>query len=728
MSATMPLEEQILSPSAQLLNRLAPTPDARIEVLEAVASLLGGFTLHEYRRRFDATGILTEKQALEAASSVLCVLKRCLIPPSLALCALARPRVSHARQRVSGAYYTDFRLAQYVVAPVAKRLVPGARVIDPAAGTGILLVAASLIASGPDRLRRARWLAECVTAWDLSVDALRGARLALASLTNDLSAVETMVGRWNTHDSLLAETAAWGEYDVVLGNPPWEKIKLSRHEFAKANGIARHYGAEYERFDDEALVSQRGGIARYGSALAHRYPLLGRGEPDLYKAFLELFLKLVSAGGCVSVLVPAGLIRSQGTAELRGFLVEHAGELCFTILENRARFFAIDTRFKFLGLVFTKSGGSSTRDDLRVQHATGTAEGVVETGRARIGRKALRSIRPDLTVPEVRSAKEWRLFRAMSMLAPSAVKRGSPWECEIVREVDMTRDRKDFLRSPGSSCIPLIEGRMVHQHRFGAKAYRSGTGRKATWDPVLLKRNELTPQFWYPRHRLPDSIARRSSTLRAGFCDITGQTNERSMLAALIPSGVVCGNKVPTVTFPNDPRENRLLLWLAVANSFTFDWALRRIVTTTVNYFVLKSVPFPRLQPDSLPGRRLVEASRELRCIDSEGNAPDVWRTAELRASIDIAVHAAYGLGFEDLALILRDFPLLDRGQPPLEREERSTVTRDFILAQASRRFRVQSGRYLERVTAARAAGAVPYIPSEFLSGEIDSAAGASDV
>ena len=527
-----------------------------------------------------------------------------------------------------------------------------------------------------------------------------------------------MVSGWRCHDSLTVNEGPWGECDIVVGNPPWEKVKLTRHEFLRANGHARHYGDDYEELDGDLLASSRAAVARYSSALVSRYPLLGNGEPDLYKAFLELFLKLARPSGLVSVLVPAGLIRSQGTQELRKYLFDCANELCITIVDNRARFFAIDTRFKFVGLALSKANGRALRDDLCVVHARGAADSVVKTGMAWIGRKALQEIRPGLTLPEVRSEEEWRLFRSMSqksVLADSS--NGALWDKDIVREVDMTRDRSRFSRTPGLGLIPLVEGRMVHQYRFGAKAYRAGTGRRARWDKIPLGVRELTPQFWYPRERLARRVSERVNSLRVGFCDITGQTNERSMLAAVVPSGVVCGNKVPTVRFPNDPSDSRLFLWVAVLNSIPFDWALRRIVTTTVNYFLLNSVPFPALQPNTLPGRRLVAAARELSRIDEAGsNTVGQWRTAELRASIDIAVLKAYGLGFADLELMLRDFPLLDRGQVALVGEERSTVTRDFLLARAALRFRVRREVFATRLRSAREVRAVPYVHSEFIS------------
>lgn len=730
MSKPKPLEERLLTPARRVLDLAGFTPEARLDILEAAASRLGGFKLTEYRKRFDASHTLSEPHALDSAEKLLNILKTGPIPLSLALSALARPQISQSEQRTSGAYYTDFRLAQYVAASAAPHLVQGARVIDPAAGTGILLVAASLVASGLDRLRRATWLAESVTAWDLSSEALRGARLALASLTDDLAAIEAMVSSWRCHDSLLVRDAPWGEFDVVLGNPPWEKTRLTRHEFVKANGGARHYGDDYGNgsLDDDLFAFKRNEVTQYGNTLAIRYPLLGRGEPDLYKAFLELILKLVRPHGCVSTLVPAGLIRSQGTEDLRRFLVTNTYELSFTVMENRARFFAIDTRFKFLGLVLSKGTADVGRPYLQVLHAEGTDTGVSVTGRARIERKALEDIRPNLTVPEVRSEDEWRLFRKMSEHSVSGTSERAGWESDIVREVDMTRDRMHFSRSSGVDKLVLVEGRMVHHHRFGAKAYRSGTGRRAKWDTVPLGAQWVMPQFWFPAGRLSNSVRERADRVRAGFCDITGQTNERSMLAALIPSGVVCGNKVPTVTFRNDSSEDRLFLWLAIVNSFPFDWALRRIVTTTVNYFVLNSVPFPKVRLDSPFGQRLVEAARELHRLGNEEAGSDPLSVAALRAEIDVAVSALYGLGFSELELILRDFPLLDRGQPAIGREERSTITRDFLLVEAAERLKGHPGAYGRRLQAALAIGAVPYVPSEFSLTEVTPEAEIGDV
>ncbi|MFL5346353.1 MAG: Eco57I restriction-modification methylase domain-containing protein [Hyalangium sp.] len=729
MSSPRPLEEHLLEPALQVLE--AATRDhfgaehsVRLEVLEAAASRLGGFSLEGYRKVFADGYRLKARPALALAEAVVDAIRSTPIPPAIALSALARPLLSASAQRRSGAYYTDFRLAQSLAETARASLVDGARIIDPACGTGILLVAAVLAGCGADRLRTSAWLRHQIYAADLSPEALRGARLALAALTDDLDVMEEMSSRWREQDSLLAGAAAWRSrvpagFDVVIGNPPWEKLKLSRHEFLRSTGQERHYGEDYgpAALDLDRYTAERDSLTSYVHRLGQRYALLGTGEPDLYQLFLELFFHLARGGGCVAALVPAGLIRSQGAQRLREFLFDSTTELELTILENRSRFFSIDTRFKFVALRAVLRAGEERRSELSVLHAQGTEAGVERTGAARISRQVLREVRPDLTVPEVRSDAEWRIFRTLSREGIPWGTTEDGWSARIVREVDMTNDRQHFSRTRRADMLPLVEGRMIQQHRFGAKRYVTGSGRRARWDAIPFGESSMEPQFWYPRSALSEELRERACQPRIGFCDITGQTNERSMQAALIPPGVICGNKVPTITFPlsGADEKRRLFLWLAIANSIPFDWLLRRVVTTTINYFVLLSVPLPRIDPGGILARRLSAASQELHEFDQKGRGGiHLWDVARLRAQIDVDVLEAYKLGLEDLQEILKDFPLLDRSQPALPGEERSTVTQDFLMSSAARRFKHPAARWEARLGQARKIGAIPYIPSEF--------------
>lgn len=404
---------------------------------------------------------------------------------------------------------------------------------------------------------------------------------------------------------------------------------------------------------------------------------------------------------------------------MRQKIFDASQSVSMSIIDNRARFFAIDTRFKFLAVALTKAGSEkSKREPITLMHERGTPTSLEITGAATIGRAALAGIRGDLSLPEVRSVSEWKLFSKISEAGVSWDEPGYGWTPKFCREVDMTKERPKFLGRATPGALPLVEGRMVQAHRFGVKGHVSGTGRSALWEAYAIGGSRVSPQFWISPSDMPRANKHRVEVLRAGFCDIAGQTNERSLMASLIPAGVVCGNKVPTILFPEDPSEERLLVWVSIANSFAFDWMLRRVLTTTVNYFLLQSVPMPKLAKDGLPWKRLVSASRELRTLDSAGATRETYeRSAQLRGEIDAEVAVAYGLDLKDMELMFQDFPLLDRGQVGVPGEDKSTITRDSALAAMAKRTGSQSTVWSHRAVEARALGAIAYVPSELALG-----------
>lgn len=724
MSAPRPVEAEYLASAEAALTKAVggghgPVSfEFRLQILEAVSARFGGFDLAAFHEAFGIQSKRPAAELLELAAPVASAIERSPIPHALALSALAREALREQDRKNTGAYHTDFRLATRLAQLAAPKLTHKSKVIDPASGAGILLAALTYAVCGLDRAKTAHWIAHGVCAADLSANSLRAALLSLASLTDDLEALKAMRARWYCGDSLMADRKVWAGmapdgFDAVIGNPPWEKVKLSRHEFLKSSGVKRHYGDEIRGLDEERFASQRNEVANYSRQLLARYPDLGNGEPDLYIAFTDLFFDLCKEHGVVAALVPGGLIRSQGTQATRRKIFDASQSVSLSIIDNRARFFAIDTRFKFLAVALSKTGaGKCKRDPIKLLHECGTSTGLEITGTATIGRAALSAVRDDLSLPEVRSVAEWKLFSKIARAGVSWDEPGYGWTPKFCREVDMTKERPKFLGRSTPGALPLIEGRMVQAHRFGVKGHVSGTGRRALWEAYPIGGSRLSPQFWIRRSDIPRGNQHRADMLRVGFCDIAGQTNERSLMATLIPAGVVCGNKVPTILFPGDPSEERLLVWAAIANSFAFDWMLRRVLTTTVNYFLLQSVPLPKLAKDGLPWKKLASAARELQSLDHAGSGARA-RMAQLRAEIDAEVAVAYGLDLNDMELVLQDFPILDRGQITLPGEDKSTITRDSVLAAVAKRTAIREAAWSRRAAEARALGGMAYVPSE---------------
>lgn len=418
--------------------------------------------------------------------------------------------------------------------------------------------------------------------------------------------------------------------------------------------------------------------------------------------------------------------------------------------ENRRRIFPIHSMFRFTALVYQRGRANGARDlrfglTLPDQARDSSAD-------LHIPRTFLASVSPTLyAIPEIRTPEERSLLLKLHRAHPRLGEQADQWVVSFKRELDMTNhsdlfvDAGDAHAFEPSALVPLLEGRSVHQHDYAAKGYECGQGRRARWRPMPLGCKRIQPHF-YVRQRDVQARDVGHDQVRAGFCDITGHANERTALSALIPANVVCGNKVPTCRFqPNDPRLN--LLWVAVANSFVVDWVIRRLVSTTINFFHWEQVPFPRLSTDDPVAVQLVELAAQLADLDG---SLDAWLTrvmsrpvkaardprvrAVLRARIDAHVASLYSVSLREMAAVLADFPLTDRGQPPLPGEGASTVTRDLVLLHCARELREDLGEIdvmqlpgyreivgsrcstpslPERVAKAAEIGAVAYVPGE---------------
>lgn len=708
------LEQRLLSPADRLLAAAASAvlpganqTEGRLTVLESVASVVAGWQLDEFWVAMDQEVSGIRSDPTPWAHQILERIAATPIPTALALAALSREVLPADRQRSTGAYYTDWRLAQMLAdASVPKVKVDGPWV-DAACGTGVLLAAAAL--QVPAGHQRDAVIRDKLSGADLSRNALQGARLSVASLTSELSVVQGFNRRLLLQDSLQSrdswQALAPAGAGLVIGNPPWEKLRVSRHEVAKSNGVNRAYGQSFER--DVDLSKDRARLLSYIEQVATGTRLQGRGEHDLYKLFLELGMGIAAEEGVLAFLLPAGLIRSQGTEGLRRELNTVARDLSISVIENRASNFAIDTRFKFLSVVATIADGQRRPISLKVADRTGTLpDDPVAMGRAKLAK-----VRQDFSIPEVRTVEEWDLYARLAMNATTVGDPGGPWRPQYSREVDMTLDRKSFLPTHGQESLPLLEGRHVAQYRWRAKSYVSGEGRSAIWRPQPLSRSPLKTQWYVPLRAMRRKTLERTTTSRIGFCDITGQTNERSLLVARVPDGVVCGNKVPTLAF-HDGGAEREDLFLALANSLVVDWMLRRIVTTTVNFFLLDTLALPRISEDSEVGREIVALARRITAAEGDRSS-DLLTVGQWRARSDALIAASWGLSTADMEIVLRDFPLLDRGQPALDGESSSTVTADSVLAELSVLLGEQHPS-TERCQNERQAGAIPYVPAEF--------------
>src|SRR5690606_712498 len=78
------------------------------------------------------------------------------------------------------------------------------------------------------------------------------------------------------------------------------------------------------------------------------------GHQDTFKFFIERAWQIVRDGGRVGFVVPSAVYNNEGCTGLRHLLLEKTTVERFYAFENRRKIFPIDSRYKFVSLVFRK--------------------------------------------------------------------------------------------------------------------------------------------------------------------------------------------------------------------------------------------------------------------------------------------------------------------------------------------------------------------------------------
>ncbi len=140
-------------------------------------------------------------------------------------------------------------------------------------------------------------------------------------------------------------------FDCIIGNPPWERLKLQEREFfsLSAPDIASAVNAATRRKMIEDLQTANPDLyQRYLDAkdhaektLAHvrssgEFPLTAKGDINTYMLFAELGRKIVAPGGRVGLLVPSGIATDLTTAEFFNTLIERQALIRLYDFENKS--------------------------------------------------------------------------------------------------------------------------------------------------------------------------------------------------------------------------------------------------------------------------------------------------------------------------------------------------------------------------------------------------------
>ena len=435
-----------------------------------------------------------------------------------------------------------------------------------------------------------------------------------------------------------------GGFDAVIGNPPWDRIKLQEVEWfatraprlalaptaaARKEGILRLRNQGAPLVDEYDEAKERADRLGQFVRASGDYPLLGGGDINLYSLFVERAMGLVKPDGFVGLLTPSGIyadktaarfFQSVSTTGRVGGLFDFENRRLGTELPP---FFPdVDGRFKFCVLVL---GGEERHfDETECAFFLPDSDTIKDPERCfPLAPDDFARVNPNTgTAPVFRTRRDAEITRRIYERHPVLVDRSHGgerrvWPVSHLRQFDMTNDSHLFrtatqLESEGfypvqgnrwrkgdELYLPLYEGKMVEpfDHRTAsivinpANLTRQAQPLESTLeeriDPDFLPK----PVFWVPSANVTTTFPQEMGWTLV-YRRITAPTNARTTLSTILPWCAV-SYTIPMLRVGNQGLSAFEATYLQSAlSSFCFDYISRqKLQGTSMSLTSLEQLP-----------------------------------------------------------------------------------------------------------------------------------------
>lgn len=466
-------------------------------------------------------------------------------------------------------------------------------------------------------------------------------------------------------------------FDVMCGNPPWDKIKVEDKKWFESHGRADIVNAGTASQRKKAIadlpISDPILYKEYTKALADaealsrfvrlagRFDLTATGDIDLYPMFAELCLSFSrEAWGLV---LPTGIAVNDSNKAFFSKLIDENRLASLYDFENREKLFEIDSRFKFCLLVAGKaqdtprtvSGGFYlTRLDHLLDPRRIYTLQTSDFARLNPNTK---------TCPVFRTSRDAKLTAKIyrnSTILYNEITGDNPWNVKFSRMLDMSNDSylfrtyaqltaqgatlngNTFTTIDGETYVPLYEGKMIwhYNHHYGTwptEGERPNSINTPSEDELANPDSCIMPWYWVPLAAVKDRLVKYDKDGNVvwewkhkwlfAFRDIARGVDMRTFIIAPIPDAKGVGNTA-TLLFAERGCMPGASLY-GMMSSLIFDYTTRQKIGGThasINYVK----QFPVLTPDQIPSTmqwQIVKRVAEL-CYfnhDMDGWASELW-------------------------------------------------------------------------------------------------------
>ncbi|EOI3651792.1 Eco57I restriction-modification methylase domain-containing protein, partial [Campylobacter jejuni] len=358
----------------------------------------------------------------------------------------------------------------------------------------------------------------------------------------------------------IVENQVFKGFDIIIGNPPWDKTKFSDSDFFPQykSDYRSLIASKKKEIQDNLLAKdyikqnyekQKAYINDLSEYYKKAYPLnKGSGDGNLFRLFVEKNLSLLKQDGNLAYVLPSALMFEDGSLTLRKEILENKTLEYFYSFENRQAIFAdVDSRYKFALMLIKNTQANHTHKIKMMFYKTDINSLKNKDEILTLNLKDIKKLSPThLALMELKDKQALEILRK----SYNAFQNLSFDYIDFRRELDMTNDKDLFIEEFREGLLPLYEGKMIHQFdaNFSQTTYFL---EKAKFDERLKSKELYRAKKATGKELNPKLIKYDREFFRLGYRKISRDTDERTLIASLLPKN--CGGA--DSTYSNIPKQ-----------------------------------------------------------------------------------------------------------------------------------------------------------------------------
>ena len=490
-----------------------------------------------------------------------------------------------------------------------------------------------------------------------------------------------------------------GGFDVVLGNPPWERIKLQEKEFFRNRNseiadesnsakrtrlIAKLESSDtrlYACFVDarDKALREKGFLRESGA-----FPTTAVGDINTCGLFPELSLRLLRSSGRVGMITQTQLVTEKTySAFLKRILQERALVSCYAFENERNLFPGAHHSTRFILLTM---GGTNEQFEC----ATGLWVPEWLSDEQRIYHLSFADVlmlSPETaSIPQFRTKRDADIAKRLHLTHPPLKNSDSSRRGIRVSRVMHDKDDAEVMtwdraHAEENGFLPILESKLLEQYNHRLATYdgvtaediRKGYPRALPLESLSSPFEAVVPRKWVRVEDTPARFREFGDGWQLHVRKITNSIAIRTVVCSVTPKHP---NNGSCAWIRNDAfRPEDYAVLLGVLNSLTFDYLARQKVGgINLNAYHLYQLPVPSLPSEGGEdwhrevSRRCLELTytswdvesfaSSLGHVDSHGQVlpPFRWDPARrmlLRCEIEVFVAGAFGVTRDELDWLL---------------------------------------------------------------------------